>query len=122
MWWYDGVLSKATDYHELRRLVYGGLAAMAVAAIALAAGLWRIGRAAVSQMSFPPESKLVPLLPLLPGKGQLSGRAAIRRGRVMMGAACALCVWVLAIFLLTRYLEISLVRARSQRVHIAHPG
>jgi hypothetical protein len=118
-WWYADALSRATDYHELRRLVYGGLGALAAAAVVLAAALWRIGRATISQERFPPDSRLVPLLLILPGEARLSGRAARRRGRVLMGVACGLCLWVVAIVLLTRQIEVSFVRARSQRMHAA---
>jgi uncharacterized membrane protein len=121
LWWYNDALSTATEYHELRRLVYGGLAAIAVAALALAVGLWRIGRATISEQRFPPESRLLPVLLMLPGDARISGRAAVRRGRVLMGIAFGLCLWVLAIMLLTRSIEISLMRARSAPVHVA-PG
>jgi uncharacterized membrane protein len=121
IWWYSDALSTATESHELKWLVYGGLAAIAVAALALAVGLWRIGRATISQQRFPPESRLLAPLLILPGDARISGRSAVRRGRILMGIAFGLCFWVLAIILLTRTIEISLVRARSTQVHGA-PG
>src|SRR3569623_1620673 len=105
LWWYDRELAGAADFETLRRLVLGGRATSCVAALALAAALWRLGGAAVRQQNFPPASRLVPLLLILPGDARLSGREATRRGRMLMGLACGLCVWALIVFLLVRYID-----------------
>ena len=119
LWWYDRALSSAADFAALRRLVLGGLAVTCAAAVAFAVALWQLGRAAVSQQTFPPVSKLVPVLLILPGDARLSGRAAIRRGRVLMGLACGLCVWALIVLMLARYIDGAAARVRSERTHVA---
>ena len=117
MWWYDAALSRATDYHELRRLVYGGVAAIGVTAIAMGAVLWRIGRATIAQQSYPPISRLTPVLLMVPGTAQISGRAAVRRGRLLIAVGIGFCLWVLATVAMLRHVERMLIRERGARAH-----
>ena len=115
VWWYDRALSNATDLNALRRLVLAGLVAICGAAVALALAFWQLGSAAISQQAFPPVSRLVPVLLIVPGDARLSGRDATRRGRVLMGLACGLCVWALIVLLLAGYIDGAATRARSTR-------
>jgi hypothetical protein len=119
MWWYDAALSRATDFHELRRLVYGGGAALSVAAITMAAVLCQIGRATIAQQCYPPSSRLTPVLLIVPGTVQVSGRAAVRRGRLLIGAGVGFCLWVLAMVAMLRHVEQMLIRERSATTHTA---
>lgn len=113
LWWYDTALSAATGYEELRRLVYGGLAALTVSALAVAAGLLQLGRASISQEIFPPRSRIAVVLLRSPGELQLAGRHAVRRGWVMIGAACGICLWIFAVLIMMRHIESSLTRAHA---------
>jgi hypothetical protein len=112
LWWYSDALSRASELHEQRRLVYGGLAAIGIAALSVACVLWRIGRAAIAQRRFPPDGALAGVLMLPPGNA-LTDRAAVRRGRLLIGIACGLPVWVVAVFVLMRHIE---QLARAQRL------
>ena len=122
MWWYDAALTKAADYLELRRLVYGGVTAVGVAAIAMGAVLCRIGRATIAQQSYPPNSRLTPFLLIVPGTLQISGRAAVRRGRLLIAVGIGFCIWVLATVSMLRHVEQLLIRERDARRHVVEHG